>query len=229
MNARWVVLFDWDGTLIESLEIKIRNAAQLFQELLGMDPQSVAASYRQHSGIPRRDLFMAICAENGINKLDEDLYQRLSQRFSVKNLEALTDKTVTSLVLPDTTAALAELRKQGYPLYVSSSAVTEEIRLVARLWDLEKYFNEILGSATGFNKGSQHVDYVVRQQHVTHSQIVFVGDEPTDIHLGKAAGVFMIAKAGTYPPARLRDEGADRVITSLGELPEILNHNRLDE
>ena len=47
------LLIDWDGTLIESLPIKISNAAALFSELLEVDADDVAASYKRHSGVPR--------------------------------------------------------------------------------------------------------------------------------------------------------------------------------
>jgi HAD superfamily hydrolase (TIGR01549 family) len=225
MNADRVVLFDWDGTLIDSLEIKIQNASILFQEVLGFDPQTAAFAYRQHSGIPRRELFEAICVENGMIQLREDIYQRLSQRFSAMNLASLTDKSLTNLVPVDTTVTLSALHKQGYPLYISSSAIAQEIHLVARLHNLEEYFQEILGSAPGFNKGPQHVAYVMKQQNAIRQQIVFVGDEPTDITLGRSANVFVIAKIGTYPPERLWEAGPDRVIKSLSELPIILREN----
>ena len=59
MNNKWIVLFDWDGTLINSLEIKIRNASMVFHEILGANPEKIGEAYRHYSGIPRRQLFEA--------------------------------------------------------------------------------------------------------------------------------------------------------------------------
>jgi phosphoglycolate phosphatase-like HAD superfamily hydrolase len=225
MKTDRVVLFDWDGTLIDSLDTKVRNASILFQEVLGFDRRAAASAYRRYSGIPRRQLFEAICRENGLTDLPEERFQFLSQRFSELNLAEFTDGRATHLVPDDTPTALSELQAQGYPLYISSSAVAEEIRLVAHLHHLDGYFQEILGSAPGFNKGPEHVVYVMERQNVSRRQIVFVGDEPSDIALGKSAGVYVVAKAGTYPPERLEAEGADRVIASLREIPDLLKTN----
>jgi HAD superfamily hydrolase (TIGR01549 family) len=225
MKIDRVILFDWDGTLIDSLDTKVRNASILFQEILGFDRQAAATAYRRYSGIPRRQLFEAICRENGLPGLPEEHFQILSQRFSELNLAEFTDGKAIHLVPEDTPAALTELQTGGYPLYISSSAVAEEIRLVARIHHLDGYFQEILGSAPGFNKGPEHVAYVMERQKVARDQIIFVGDEPSDIALAKSAGVYVMAKVGTYPKEQLEAEGANRVISALQEIPELLKTN----
>jgi phosphoglycolate phosphatase-like HAD superfamily hydrolase len=223
VKPRWIVLFDWDGTLVNSLETKIENASRLFSAEFNLPPQGIAAAYRRHSGIPRRQLFEAICAENGLPPLTEAHFERLSLDFSASNLARLTDPSNTGLVPQDTRLALAALRACAYPLYVSSAAVAEEIRLVARAFDLEAAFCEMLGSTPGFGKGPEHVNYVLCQQSARRGQIVFVGDEPLDVVLGRAAGVLTIAKIGTYPAGRLLEAGADHVVSSLSALPDLLS------
>jgi len=209
--------------LINSLEIKISNAASIFHEILGLPQEKVAAAYRRHSGIPRQQLFTAICAENNHPPLDTLQYQSLSQRFSELNLTALTNPRTPGLVPEDTKVALPVLRDLGHPMYVSSSAISEELHVIARAHGLEVYFQQILGSAPGFNKGIEHVEYVCRLQHASLDQILFIGDEPTDIMLGHQAGIRVIAKTGTYPAHKLVEYGADHIITSLETLPALIN------
>jgi len=55
-KPKWIIVFDWDGTLIESLPLKIRNAGRLFEETFGVPRAGIEAAYRVHSGIPRRQL-----------------------------------------------------------------------------------------------------------------------------------------------------------------------------
>jgi HAD superfamily hydrolase (TIGR01549 family) len=224
MNNKWIVLFDWDGTLINSLEKKIRNASMVFHEILGANPEKIGEAYRQYSGIPRRQLFEAICAENGISPLNEVQFQQLSQRFSEENLVALSNPKTDGLVPSDTPQALFSLRQLDYPLYVSSSSITFEIRMIARALGLERFFYDILGSSPGLNKGSEHVEYAMKQQNASRSQIVCVGDEPIDISLGKSAGVLTFAKTGTHPADLLGKAKPDGIIHSLCELPDLLRN-----
>jgi len=225
MNKKWIVLFDWDGTLIDSLDLKIRNAGVLFEQALGIPRSKVEAVYRQHSGLPRRQVFRAICRENGLHDLQEEQFEDLSRRFSEANLVVFTDRSRTGLVLPDTRRTLEALTNSGYPLYVSSSAETEEIRAIAQVHGLAGYFLEIMGSRPGFNKGREHVEYILRKQAANKNEIVFVGDEPFDVAIGREAGVLTIVKVGTYPADRLIQSNPDHVIASLGELPGILERN----
>ncbi len=222
MNFKWIVLFDWDGTLINSLPTKVRNAGKLFEQEFGLSPEDVALAYRRVSGIPRKQLFASICADNGLPPLDDEAYQQLSQRFTEMNLASLTDPVAKNIVAPETFETLSALKAAGYPLYVSSSADPHEIRQGASALGLNGFFTEIMGSVPGFGKGKQHVAHVLQSQAARASQLVFVGDEPADITLGRLAGVRTVAKAGTYTSEFLVQENPDNIIAALSELPGLL-------
>ena len=222
MTRKWIVLFDWDGTLVDSLPVKIHNAGRLFQQAFGVPAEVIMQAYRRHSGVPRRQLFAAICTEAGIPPLDDERYNRLSKSFTEMNLASLTRASPGDLLQPSTTAALEALVRLGYPLYVSSSADTQEIRSLARGLGLEGFFVDVLGSLPGFGKGEQHVRHVLEEQGASLDQLVFVGDEPTDIALGRSAGVLTIAKTGTYSAESLAEARADAIVDQLNELPAIL-------
>lgn len=223
MTAKQVFLFDWDGTVIDSLEVKIANAEELFNEELGIERSKVGDSYRSHSGIPRQQLFDAICMDNGLDLLSPDLYQSLSRRFSELNLISLTTLPVAGLVTRDTRATLDKLQNKGYPLYISSSATTEEIQAIATALNLSPYFKEILGSSGGFGKGLGHINYIKNKEGVERSQMIFIGDDIQDIRLGKEAGVYTIAKVGTHSLDTLFEEKPDLIIWDLSELLGLIN------
>lgn len=221
-----IIMFDWDGTLIRSLDWKIRNGGILFSEAFGVPAPDVEAAYRRHSGIPRRELFTAICKELGLPALDEVQYIEMSARFSDMNRRVLLDPSTPRLLPEDTPIALQALQEAGCILYVSSSADPGEITDVARFLGLFDYFissgGEILGSKPGFYKGKQHVDYIRRKHQAGLDEILFVGDEPSDIALGRNAGVLMAAKVGTYSAEQLSEAQPDIIIRALTELPKRL-------
>lgn len=229
MKPCWVVLFDWDGTLVNSLDIKVRNAGLLFRDTYGVDKQQVEVSYRQHSGIPRRRLFEAICRDLGLLGPDDDAYHWLSNRFSEMNMAALTDARTPGLLPEETLAALRELEDRGYPLYISSAADPQEIHHIVKALGLDAHFKEVMGSSPGFSKGTQHVEYVCQVHRVSAESVAFIGDDLSDVQIGRAAGVLTIVKAGTHSAKRLRAESADYVIESLLELPALLAQSRYPE
>ena len=225
MSFGWILLFDWDGTLVNSLDIKVHHAGLLFAETFDLDPAEVEAAYQQHSGIPRRQLFNAICVDNGLSPLADELFVRLSKRFSAMNLEALSNPCIQGLISSETCQALEDLKELGYPLYVSSSADPDEVQKAAGALGLAPYFQEIMGSSPGFTKGKPHVEYVLRIHNTLADKIAFVGDEPADIILGRDSGVTTIAKAGTFSDVDLAKVNPDYIIASLSDLPELLRGN----
>ncbi len=216
------VLFDWDGTLVNSLDVKIRNAGILFHQRLDLAPEGVEEAYRVHSGIPRRQLFDAILADLGQPALNDENFALLSQAFSDANRNTLRDRSLQGLIPAATLLILESLLQIGCLLFVSSSAMTDEIKDIAGNLRLADYFmrsgGDIFGSRPDFNKGSQHVEYICSHYRLNVEELVFVGDDPADIHLGQAAGVFTIARTGTYSAAALQIYKPDAIITSLDEL-----------
>jgi phosphoglycolate phosphatase-like HAD superfamily hydrolase len=225
MSFGWILLFDWDGTLVNSLDIKVQHAGLLFAEAFDLDPAEVEAAYRQHSGIPRQQLFNAICVDNGLSSLADELFVRLSKRFSAMNLEALCHPGTQGLISSDTYRALEDLKELGYPLYVSSSADPGEVQKVAGALGLAPFFQEIMGSSPGFTKGKHHVEHVLCVHNTLANTVAFVGDEPADVILGRDAGVTTIARAGTFSNEDLAKVNPDYIITSLSDLPELLQRN----
>jgi len=222
MSFLWIILFDWDGTLIDSLPTKVGNAGRLFQQEFGISPEDVTLAYRRVSGIPRKQLFASICADNGLPTLDDEHYQQLSQRFTEMNLASLTDPGAKGILAQETVDTLNALKAAGYPLYVSSSADPQEIRKGASALGLDGFFTEMMGSLPGFGKGAQHVAHVLQSQAARACQLVFVGDEPADITLGRAAGVRTVAKVGTCTAEFLKTQSPDHIIATLSELPSLL-------
>ena len=219
------VLFDWDGTLVNSLDVKIRNAGQLFQQEFDLSSEKVEEAYRTHSGIPRRQLFNAILSDLGKPALEADEFNNLSSKFSKMNTMALSDSTLPGLIPADTPVILKSLQDKGCILFVSSSAATEELQHIAASLGLAQYFSisggEIMGSRPGFNKGVDHVNHVCEKYALVRDEVLFVGDDLSDIRLGHEAGVMTIAKMGTYPFEVLKDYNADAVVESLHEITSL--------
>jgi len=221
MKLEWVIVFDWDGTLIDSLPLKIRNAGQLFEETFGVSRKEVETSYRVHSGISRRQLFDAICSDNDLPALTSSEFDNLSETFSNRNLEAFSNIRVDPVVI----TTLSTLKDFGYPLFISTATTPEEVRSAVKSLELDSHFQGILGSQGEFTKGPAHIAYIMAKIPVEKESIWFVGDEPNDVVLGKQAGVRTIVKVGSHSIEALKAAQPDRIIGNLSELIPLFERN----
>jgi len=212
------ILFDWDGTLVNSLDLKVHNAGVLFNDRFGYSTASVEKAYRTHSGVPRRVLFDAISLDVGDRTLSDNEYEELSSAFTELNLSNLT----SGYLFSDTIETLDYLKGCGIKLFVSSSAIPEDVTASATNLGISDSFVEVLGSFEGFGKGIEHVSYVCEKYNLKKRNIIMVGDESADINLAKAAEVYSVAKVGSLEKSELSELGANKIISSLSELSELI-------
>lgn len=187
------ILFDWDGTLVNSLSLKIGNARQVFHKFLDCDESAVEVAYQRYSGIPRRELFNAIVTTLGRERLDDDIYERISVEFSKLNSETIRPNHV----FREVTTTLTDLRRHQLKLVVSSSATSDDVQNIAQAVGLADFFDHVWGSDGNCGKGSGHVMVLCELYGLRPANIIMVGDEEADLRLARKSGVTFIAKIGT--------------------------------
>ena len=213
------VVFDWDGTVVDTMPIKICNASNIFSEQYDVDSESIAESYRKYSGISRRDLFDLIAKENIGRELSKIEFNRLSSEFTSRNVESYkTNKVFDN----NNRKVLVKIREHGFMMFISSSANKDEIEKLAMLLDLKKYFEEILGSTGHFKKGMAHINYIKKKYGLKTTQIMFVGDERADMRLAGRLGVMCVGVVNNKEKNELKDEFGDYVIQELSSIVELL-------
>lgn len=212
------LLIDWDGTLIESLPIKIANARQLFAKRFGFDEQGVAESYARHSGVPRRVLFDRISADCQGRMLSDAEFEPLSRQFTEDNSRLVAAE---GALRPGTLRTLAHLRKIGVLLYISTSAAQEEIDSLADHFGLSRVCHGIFGSRPSFSKGPDHAREIIETNGLSRQDVAGVGDDIADMELFRASGIFPIGIIGTRSRTELQKAGAGIV---LDRLEDILQH-----
>lgn len=208
-------LFDWDGTLIDSLPIKIANAGRLFAERFGVNERDVRAAYSRHSGVPRRELFDQI-AEHCIDRsLTGPEFDELSAQFTQMNRERVGAEASLRAGSVDT---LSSLREQGRLIFISTATAQEEIDSLAEFFGVREHCTEVLGSRPGFTKGPVHAGHVTSRYGIPNTDMAGVGDDKQDMRLFREAGITSIGITGTRSRTELEAAGADVVIESLYEV-----------
>lgn len=178
-----VIVFDWDGTLFDSMTYKPRNAGLVFAAFCHINADDAAHLYRVYTGVPRRKVFQLIANNSGV-ALDDSRFAMMSARFTELNLAA----AIKTKPFDDVLRALPILAAST-PLYVSSSAPQDELVTVVAHSGIQLHFAATWGSSKDFNKGKEHFAKICELESCSPAQILFVGDDDADSTLAEGAGV----------------------------------------
>jgi phosphoglycolate phosphatase-like HAD superfamily hydrolase len=186
-----VFVFDWDGTLFDSMATKTKNFATVVVESIGprsgLTLEQAGELYRKHSGKPRIDIFSLIAAERYL-VLRYDEMEAMSARLSSLNKVGLADASVFA----DGLQFLESLINSGYRPYISSSVPSAELLYLVALKlppGVYEKLGGVFGSSPGFSKGSGHLKKIMTDTGCEANACLMVGDDLADMELSREAGI----------------------------------------
>jgi len=206
------VLFDLDGTLIDSGEIILSSFRHATQTVLERE-------------IPDEVLAAAVGGSNIYDQMrafDEERVEELVRVYREHN-EPLHDDLVA---FEGIERVLERLKSEGRQLGIVTAKRRRTVDLAFAILPLERYFDAVV-TAEQTEHHKPHPEPVLTALERLGSEpadAAFVGDSPFDMGAGKAAGVFTVAVSWgkIHPVERLRDAGADAVVHSPDELLDVL-------
>ncbi|HLU66926.1 MAG TPA: HAD family hydrolase [Kofleriaceae bacterium] len=207
-----VIMFDLDGTLVDTMPAFADLAAEVMERRHGLDRCWARARYLETSGIPFCKQLEVICPGHPDNRPASDEFE--ARKRAVCNRVSMDAGTV---------AALEDLRAMGIRLVVSSNTgqafVDEFAAREAFRFDLALGFDP----ARGLAKGRPHVERATSELGVCNGDLLFVGDSLADAELADKSGVAFVGRLGTFQAEdfRRRDPRA-RTIGHVRELPGLL-------
>lgn len=173
------VLFDLDGTLMNSHEIDKLTFIELLQEELGLNVTE--KDFGRYTGTPVPKILMHFTSEEKVRGLT-DAWVKHKLHFKEKlNL------------YPGVPDMLKKLKEAGLKLAIISSQLYEERVKIYSRFDLEKYFDLwITSDQTEHSK--PHPEPVLKTlEHlgVAPQEAIMVGDTFNDMEAGRRAGTFI--------------------------------------
>jgi pyrophosphatase PpaX len=207
------LLFDLDGTLIDSIELILGSARYAFDGFAGRAPTD--EEWRAGIGRPLQTVLREYAP-------DDIEAQRLFTRYREYQLEH-HDRLVRAYAgVVDT---LREFAEAGHPMaLVTSKSDWMAVKALVHV-GLEQLIPVVVGCDTCVNHKPhpEPVERALALLGVSPSNAVFVGDSPHDVQSGLAAGVVTVGVTwGAFDRHELQEAGADVVIDRIEELPEIL-------
>lgn len=202
-----VLLCDLDGTLIDTMPILADLATDVLHDVYGLSRGFARDMYLSTSGLPFIRQLDTICPGDARNQMASD-------RFEASKPARCASARMTA----DTRRALADLRRRGVRIVVSSNNGSENVATFVKHNDFP--FDLVLGyDGKGLAKGRPHVDRAARVFAATRADMVFVGDSLHDGEIAEREAMRFVGVAGTFSRERfqLRFPGQP-VIDRLGDL-----------
>ncbi len=217
MSKPRMVLFDLDGTLVDSAPDIARAAAITLREA-GVEPPPLDA-VKAMVGDGARALIVRALAVRGADR-DPDL---LLARFLVHYAEGLCLQSRPYDGVPE---LLDQLRAAGVRAAVVTNKPGGLARALLAALGLDGAFTAILGDGDGFPRKPDPAGAraLLDRAGMAAAEAVVVGDGLPDVQMAQALGARPVAVGWGYvAPERLRAAGAPRVVSTAAQLAEALD------
>lgn len=181
MRGWQAFFFDFDGVLADSVEVKSRAFARLFEPYGPEVMARVVDHHRRHSGVTRVDKFRHYYQEFLRKPLGDEELADLCRRFA----RLVVDEVVAAPEIPGAEDFLRAWAGK-LPCFVVSATPEEEIREIVHRRGWSHYFREVRGAPTS---KQQNLEILLRKYRFPSKKCLFFGDAESDYRAARASGV----------------------------------------
>lgn len=206
------IIFDFDGVILESVDVKTEAFRALFSEY----PEKVNQIVKFHldnGGMSRFDKFKFIYKNILKKELDKKEFHMLCDRFS----ELVLEKVLVSPFVKGVKVFLNACLDK-YPMFVVSATPDKEIKLIVKRKNIGKYFFGVFGSPT---TKADSIKRILKLKRYKSKEVLFIGDSRNDFKAAKNTKVLFIARA-TNNSLWLKNKAIKTKIKDFSESRKIL-------
>lgn len=214
-----VVIFDLDGTLIDSNQCVINSFKEVFKKNC---PDLVLSEddCANFLGPTLQESFKKHCP----NATDEEIEEMVEQYRQINT--AIHKDYVKAM--PNAKELLDYLKENGYTIAIASSKKTDTVKMGLQVSGLEGYFETIVGIEQVYNHkpDKECLIKVLKQVSGEFTNAVYIGDSASDIVCAKNAGCYSIGyTSNKLLVDKLKASQPNALVDDLIEVKDILNQN----
>lgn len=202
------LLFDWDGTLVDSARLGLAAFEKTFSELGVVFAHDV---YEAKYSPNWYSTYEALGLPKELWHTADDLWIRHYGEQPAPLIEGVSE-------------TLLELHEKGYQFGIVSSGSRSRVAREVKDCVLKDAFSIVICNEDIVNKkpDPEGLMLAMREMNVEASECAYVGDAPEDIEMGRRGNVLTVGVRSTYPSsARLPNAKPDLY---LERITEIVNH-----
>lgn len=180
------IIFDFDGVLVESVDIKTKAFARLFQSEGNDIVKKVVDYHLQHGGTSRFEKFKYIYNFILRRELTNEMFEDLCHKFSKLVVEEV-------IKAPYVEGAQEFLDRYSviYKCFVSSATPQAEIENIIKRRQLQYYFAGIYGAP---RKKADIVKEIISNKNLLPNEVIYIGDALSDYKAATSHGINFIAR-----------------------------------
>jgi len=208
------VIFDMDGTLIDSVDLH----ARAWSEALSHFGKQVSfEEARSQIGKGGDQLLPHFLSEDEVHRIGEQLKEYRSQLFKREYMAKIRP-------FPGVRELFTAIRARGQKTALATSSPKDDLQVYKRLVNIEDLVDKEI-TADDVDKSKPHPDVyqvALDELSVAPSKAIAIGDSPYDAEAARKAGIRPIGfRCGGFPEADLRAAGC----VALYDSPEdLLRH-----
>jgi phosphoglycolate phosphatase-like HAD superfamily hydrolase len=183
------LIFDFDGVLVESVDVKTRAFAALYAEYGSSVVSQVVAYHLAHGGISRHEKFRYFHRTFLDRPLDPAEEKQLAERFA----ELVEDAVVKAPWVAGAVDIL-EHNVSTLPMFVASGTPEEELRRIVSRRNITHYFVSVHGAPA--TKG-EIIERIVRYHGYARDRVLVVGDSTADHEGAVGTGVRFVGRVSS--------------------------------
>ena len=205
------IVFDCDGTLVDSKEIKSKAFGKLYESYGKEIVRRVVAYHRKHEGISRFKKFKYLQETLLGQPYSDKLGKQLSRNYSELVMEAIVQA-------PFIDGAFEFLKNYHHicPLFVASGTPEPELREIVKQRNMDRFFQGVYGSPS---TKKQILEHILMQNNWSPNRLLMVGDALTDWEGAKQSKVCFM---GIKRDRKLADPASEHSIKNIHELCRLI-------
>jgi pyrophosphatase PpaX len=210
---RPALLFDLDGTLVDSIELILSSARFAFVGFDGHAPSD--EEWRAGIGRP----LQAVLREYAPDEAEAERLLGRYREYQLANHDRLMH------AYDGIVAALQGFAAAGHPLAVVTSKADWLARRALELVGVNDLFSVLIGcdSTLKHKPDPEPVELALARLGVPAWEALFVGDSPHDVESGRAARVYTVGVTwGAFGRGEMEASGADVVIDHVADLRDVV-------
>lgn len=184
MASPRAVVFDFDGVILQSMDIKTDAFAELFS---GEEPEAARRIVDHHlanGGISRFEKFRWAYREVLKRPLTAEAERALGERFNL-----LVEEAVTKCAYVPGAREFLERRQGWRPFFVASGTPEEELRRIVERRGLSPFFSGVFGTP---RKKAEILKAIATSLSCPAGELAMIGDAINDLDAARAVGARFI-------------------------------------
>jgi len=207
------ILFDFDGVILESVDIKGWAFGKLF-EGYPEHRDTIVSYHHDNGGVSRFRKFKYIYKDIIKKPLSDEDFNHLSNKYS----ELVFDKVINSPFVPGAKEFL-EKHYKNIAFFIISGTPLEEMQQVVEAKGLSQYFQGVYGSP---KDKVYWVKKILEDNQFQKSNVLFVGDAMSDYYAAKENGIAFIGRIHEGKANIFAEKDADSIVQELTNLDEVI-------